>query len=1575
MLTKNSFDKGLQSDLAKTKNSQATYLDALNMRVITEEGSSSFAIENTKGNKLDITLPTTIAADIYETDSENGLIAVPQQNNPIIIGWTNVNTTIVIFSTTGSGYLQIWTVVYNESTDTASTPTMLYNRDMGVSTQNRIKAYGRYESSRCQRVYFADALNPLRTFNIANVDPLNVPYRTFDIQPATHFNLPVVIKLLPEGNLPNCKIQYFYRLVHKDGAITQFSPTSLIYSLINGDEEGEFQDYPGLAEDYKEDAENKEEADKLEFSSETAIKLYIPKVDKDYDYIQLGCIQWLVKDVPKIYLFPVTPVLYGDVDAQYNPSGAFNSFEFIHTGWGQGEFTISREEYAALINTFTVPKTFAVKQSIMYTANTENVQFDVDFDARAYRFDNTQISKTYQENDSSSGGLETTILGVAPNYPADETLDSWNPYNVENDTNWLTSQYKYKANGTTLGGEGPNVSYEFIMLDQVCDENYYDATANFPTLASPTDNPQDFEDGIPFVNMTKDNAPTYDNGVGPQFQNLQNSFPNLKSPYREAVLTGYARGEVYPFALVLEDETGRVSFAKWIGDIKFPYNTDYDDLSVLNPPGDYSYFYEQSAGLDFRTRSLGIKFYITLPEEFQNYSVRIVRMERKPEYMTKLGTGITGTFELKYNLAFSFSDLKNCFIYLFKKYVTLLMSSSGFIGIVLGSLFEDQIEAMIDDLFTNKITQQAQSVFENNVTEEGVEEMIATVISQFGSGGGGLFSPVAGVIGEQVAKKITVALLSLVKDKLKKEVGGIDLSILSISAGIGKEGAEQDQGFLISPTIQFPNKYNSRTNDYLRFIYPYDTIAEKVTRVYHRDKKTGVLERQNSTAIYRKWYCLTRALTYGYANQITPFDADPGIRTITKHNMLDPGEIVKSTWDNNTYGYPTTKEDGSTIIRGATYVNAYIGHSEKYEDDGKYFAGLQKISQRHKIQGIGDRKMLFKLSAPAPSFSTGTSITLYDNQADGPSGYVEYGLSIHTPQNAPLWNGQQISLPRIADDYGDYIVSLERYIEGQYGGASYAARALREYNVQVGYIPNHEISSFTNFPIKCWNGDTYVGVYDAVNYGYYFEQLPGYEPAEKTKKALADIFPCECPFNFNLREGKHFARSQDTDSLDVTEKRVKKRLRKLKRQAKKSGIDYNTAAELILPKRFIFDTFKFNDVYTQQSNIKTYVPNPVIDLFVSNNFNRVWKSQFKFDGELVDSFRQFKALDFLDVEGTYGPINELVVFKDSLVFYQDNAFGIVTTNERATTTDTKSNTLAIASSVPLSRFDYASLETGCKHRFAVVVTDASLFHFDVNKKKLFKFDSGLTPLSDIEGLAGYFRTLATGNIITNDNTISLVPAGIHGEFYPEFNTVFYTFKNYIQTVEGPIVVTTYTTSTISYNLLLQAFESRHSFTPGLYLRTANRLLSSNSDNKGYSHNKGNYGEFYGTYYNSFIKFRTNEHPEYPKTFTNQTIYTEVIDSTGANLPTETISSIQCTNDFQDTGVINSIMYPTTSYNMRRRERGWHFYIPRDINPAAYTTLKARMRDIYLDTTLTYANNNNKRIILHDILTEYTPSIS
>jgi hypothetical protein len=56
-VSKNTWIKGLNSDLSKLKSQQDSYLDAKNIRVITDEGSSTFAIENIRGNKYDFKLP------------------------------------------------------------------------------------------------------------------------------------------------------------------------------------------------------------------------------------------------------------------------------------------------------------------------------------------------------------------------------------------------------------------------------------------------------------------------------------------------------------------------------------------------------------------------------------------------------------------------------------------------------------------------------------------------------------------------------------------------------------------------------------------------------------------------------------------------------------------------------------------------------------------------------------------------------------------------------------------------------------------------------------------------------------------------------------------------------------------------------------------------------------------------------------------------------------------------------------------------------------------------------------------------------------------------------------------------------------------------------------------------------------------------------------------------------------------------------------------------------------------------------------------------------------------------------
>lgn len=58
MVTKNTWGKGLNSDISKLKTSNETYLDALNMTIITQDGNSSYALQSTKGTERCFILPT-----------------------------------------------------------------------------------------------------------------------------------------------------------------------------------------------------------------------------------------------------------------------------------------------------------------------------------------------------------------------------------------------------------------------------------------------------------------------------------------------------------------------------------------------------------------------------------------------------------------------------------------------------------------------------------------------------------------------------------------------------------------------------------------------------------------------------------------------------------------------------------------------------------------------------------------------------------------------------------------------------------------------------------------------------------------------------------------------------------------------------------------------------------------------------------------------------------------------------------------------------------------------------------------------------------------------------------------------------------------------------------------------------------------------------------------------------------------------------------------------------------------------------------------------------------------------------
>jgi hypothetical protein len=118
-------------------------------------------------------------------------------------------------------------------------------------------------------------------------------------------------------------------------------------------------------------------------------------------------------------------------------------------------------------------------------------------------------------------------------------------------------------------------------------------------------------------------------------------------------------------------------------------------------------------------------------------------------------------------------------------------------------------------------------------------------------------------------------------------------------------------------------------------------------------------------------------------------------------------------------------------------------------------------------------------------------------------------------------------------------------------------------------------------------------------------------------------------------------------------------------------------------------------------------------------------SNKKENGELQDSWTTFLAANYIDVSPDYGKITELKTFKNSLVFFQERAFGLLSVKERTTLTDNNSNQLLLGSGGVLDRYDYISTTSGMEDgNFSDLVTNTALYWIDYNNKKYCQYTGG-----------------------------------------------------------------------------------------------------------------------------------------------------------------------------------------------------------------------------------------------------------
>ena len=624
---------------------------------------------------------------------------------------------------------------------------------------------------------------------------------------------------------------------------------------------------------------------------------------------------------------------------------------------------------------------------------------------------------------------------------------------------------------------------------------------------------------------------------------------------------------------------------------------------------------------------------------------------------------------------------------------------------------------------------------------------------------------------------------------------------------------------------------------------------------------------------------------------------------------------------------------------------------------------------------IGNKKLAMLLSnSPSNAWSQNpaTAVQWVDHTT---SGTAEFSI----PRWAP---GQGRSLIPVTFKE----VSYARYLTNQYGGNTYEDRSVNKYYFIGHYQPL--VNGITSYVNKCFHGDVYTNYYDSEILAPYndHEDVPGqpYNEIDNTKNKMSTVVMCPVEshgINLEFRpQGDQWSKTRKGNggltSVDYPQ----------------SATDFN----------FAYSNYDF---VTEKFFAKDFLIN-----LTEEHPNRIWASNNKINGELIDSWRIFDPNEYTEVNGVQGPINRIINWKESLYFYQDKGVGKVAINERSIINDDSGTELVLGTGGVLSDYSYLSTEVGSYHQFGIAASTQAIYHYDARLKKIFSLSGeGLQPISDIKGMSSFFDKDINGAILKSDKTLTTLGIGPIGvEAIPDYryNRVLFTFLNakaariltplttynvgdiiyngsgeYYNVLIGfstndsekptmpPSSVSFVKTGnnglTVSYNEFIGAFESFYDYVPSMYLQYGRRLLSVSplDVNEAYVHNIGNFCTYYGRDpFPSTIETTLGTNGDFVKVFNNLEFYGQVNDTNGLDISDETFNRIRLYNDYQDTGTINLIN------NIKRRMRTWRYTIPRDNSGA-----KARLRGQWTNLVLEYDNANNKQHIVHDIIYSFVPT--
>ena len=1525
----NMFSGGMDTDTSDMFIDKNRYRMAKNLRFVTDTQSSGGELHAVQGFKPVL----------------KGLL-------PNVIATTVVRNLGVIVQKTPNDDESKWCVKTFDNNKPIQLKTVfLCKEEIG---SDKPSVLGLYETNKICKLYIADRVHPLMIIDLLpkkEVVPVNID--EVAIYSSVVLNKPI-INGFTSGSLKSGCVSYAYRLYGLYGPGTEMSiPTRQLQipeKPVSGNQ------LKGAKSDYATGC-----------GVSITCNLDNPVPDK-FDHILIYRISYQVQgQLPLVELI-------------YDGKRTGNSVKFIDSGQ-KALGTLTLEEYNSVSGNHIIPKIIESKNDYLFAGNIKEQQHDLfeDYDARAYSFNPRGIAYLYD-----ASGVNMVNVTSSTYDTVKPTGDCFNKYNdmstepLDDRNNYIDKDGSYCRYDIDkyYGGTGVNISWRFVTASLVGDANVSVlATGDYGNDMLGTSSICIDKNTSRSIDVTKPFVCKYlkyhndDSSEEAQYDTSEYVSVSSSLSYSDAktsmLFRSLRRDELYRYGIVLYHKNGSASNVKWIADIRTP-NITWDGCETFHARGSK----KEGFAEDLIVKPLGIEFDVrNLPEDCVGYE--IVRCQRKESDIATISQGVISrpiAEQYSPGLA-SRPTTAGSAVYTPSGFITTNRYWTGNDAYARVHSNADSSGWEADNFENNTIYQfispevsylkGSMKDFDNNISLSlnpvkyifgASSTTLGNTYNQYKkslayegkryrgiypSAGNGRFACGYDTFVQSDDGK-SAEYKTLTRDKAKSNVlfptlccknDGIDIvnSLykfrstfeLSVEGGVSQAGYDDISG------EQYTGVTPSRGNIYIN---SNGTLTRGVSFVMSYGNEDNVTDGgfqtvRDATYMYVKlyeqssnvWSRVHNANHIGQAGYIKGDEAvgyTPVYRRINnslKFAVKDSVIPKEFSWDDyasrvkDTANWTKSFNDKIDAIGNTNYCN-YVsggGFSQNLEaKDGDNFV------RDCQLYGPGGSCMLLQID-PYDSYLDNTS---YNKTVPNP----ETQILFDTFGTSGAVNSNTFSVPKGSEDLytitgllsdgsealavikpeslmGTFLCNLRKNVI-PYGGYSAVDRSLNTYCSYGNYFKKDD----TNTKHVIFDGDCYIQPFEYVS--MHKQANPEYL-IMKTMMVVYAI-PVETNINLAYTYGHELSRNLG---------------------------DWKTTLSQIQPANVMnkytqtTPMYQYNSAYSIDPTAKQYAAQSIEETSDTVDTRVVYAGP-KQNGERIDSWSKFQASNYIDVDSKYGQLTQLKSFHNQLLFWQENAFGVLSVNERVQITDDSNMPLILGTGGVLQRYDYVLTTNGMKaDQYADTQSDSAVYWFDNDRRELCSYtQNGSAPLSK----AKQVQNLMNASTLNNEPVVT---------YDKKFNEILFNVTDI-----GAIV----------YSELAQSFTGLYTIPMKTALSFQNDLYFTDDTMYKWNEDGGSLGHS--------LKYVVNDNSSYVKTFDNAEFGARTND--------------EC-NNMKITFKTKVGTGTLTKDDITNREYSYRYAIPR----AANAEYGDRMRDKTMSVEMTTDGDNNFSI--QYIITKYRISWS